>query len=272
MFVNKHSKTSADTGRDPSGRIWGKLPLTEWAVGNGGFFFHDDFLNFPKLSTSADTGKYASYADTSDTITQLATVIGGAARLSIAATDNNESWITTGGNTGVMCTIDDAAPQIVAFECRFQKSSIADNALAFFVGLGEEALAAANTLIDDTGEIASKDMIGFRCMHDNGEELDFVYRIAGSAVQEKIANIQALVADTYIKLGFLYDPFTHPNSKKIKIFVDGLEQTTYVTQANIEAALFPAGEELALLFGAKVGAATARTAQLDWWRIAGSLP
>ena len=271
-FVPGYSKTAANTSRSPSARIWGKLPIFEWANGNGGFFFHDDFINFPKMSTAADTGQYASTADTGNTITGIADEIGGHVRLLTDATDNDSAGITTGGNVGVICTIDDAAPQIVAFEARIKKSLITDNGVAFFCGLSEEALAAGDTLVDDTGALADKDFIGFKNLHDSGAAMDFVYKKEGQTENELIAGVQTMVADTYYKVGFLYDPFNHPNSKKIKIFVDGLEQSTYVTQALIEAAAFPAGEEMALLMYMKNGAAAIGEFVCDWWRIGGTLP
>jgi hypothetical protein len=118
--------------------------------------------------------------------------------------------------------------------------------------------------VDNTGEVKDADMIGFRVKHDNGEELDFVYRKNGQSVVEAIANIQALAADTYIKLGFLLNPSAEP-AKRIKLFVNGSELTTYITDTNIEAATFPAGEELSPICHIKNGTAAGSSLSLDWW-------
>jgi hypothetical protein len=83
----------------------------------------------------------------------------------------------------------------------------------------------------------------------------------------KIAGVHVPVADTFVKLGFLYDP-SAPPAKRIKVFVSNVEQSTYVTAANIAAATFPDGEELGFLFGMKMGSAVLAEAAIDWWAFA----
>ena len=266
---------SADTTRKYSPAIWHDCPVDSILSDRSQAAYHeDDFLNFSDLSIDAQAADhphshgYGSYIDTGVTFTQLP-LAGGVLEIAGNDADNDEGILTTGGNTGTLAVLSDVSSTRSGplwFECRIKKASIADNALAFFVGLSEEGLAAANTLIDDTGEIASKDMIGFRVLHDNGEELDFVYRKAGQAVQE-IANISTLVADTYIKLGFKFDP-RQPIESRIRIFVNNVEYTTKITHANMIAATFPDAEELALLLSTKVGAAAESKFQIDWWRVA----
>tara|TARA_R110002020_G_scaffold115503_1_gene265484 strand:- start:37 stop:867 length:831 start_codon:yes stop_codon:yes gene_type:complete len=257
-----------------SSRIWGRLPIKNWSVGLGGRYFFDDFMNHPAHISAQSIGNYASYIDTGVTLKQAAGEATGALEIAGNDADNDEGSISTGGNSGGMVAIDASGTGRIAFECRFKKSTIGDNSIAFFLGLAEEGLAAQNTLVDDTGVLASKDFIGFRNRHDDsdstagdGAELDFVWRKAGQATQEH-ANIHTLVADTYVKMGFLYDPGNHPDDKKIKIYVDnGEEESVYVTQTQLDAATFPDDEELCLLFATKTGAAATVTAHLDWWAL-----
>ena len=54
-----------------------------------------------------------------------------------------------------------------------------------------------------------------------------------------------MAAGTYYNVGFVYDPAA-PESERIKIYVDNVEQTDKVTAANIAAATFPDGEKLAM--------------------------
>lgn len=255
--------------RSPSPKIWGRIPALKWAHGDGGFFHHDDFCNFANHDSAQATQQYASYIDTGVTIRQIATVDGGAITVTHDGTDNDEGSIQIGGNTGVETAITAATLKLLAFECRIKKSSIADDGIAFFVGLMEEGRAVADTLVDNTGAVADKDFIGFRNLHDNGEEVDFVYKKAGQTLQET-AIITSMAADTWIKLGFLVDPIAPP-SKRIKIFVNNTEYTTYVTQTQIEAATFPSGEEMGRIFATKIGTASAFTASMDWWRLGFSL-
>jgi hypothetical protein len=266
--VTYRKNLSADTTRGPSPNIWANCPVLDILEDPGlGMYFFDDFLNFSKHVSAQNVQQYASYIDTGVTIQSLP-LIQGVLEVAGNDADNDEGSITTGGNTGTLAVISDTAgdDKKLWFEARIKKASIADNACAFFVGLSEEALAAADTLVDDTAEIASKDMIGFRVKQDNGEELDFVYRKAGQAVQEVIAAGASMVADTYIKVGFVYDP-NRPAANRIAIFINGVEQTTYVTATNIAAATFPDAEELALLLATKVGAAAESKFQMDWWRL-----
>ena len=264
-FVQHKGRTSP---RGLSSRIWGRLPLKNWSVGLGGRFFFDDFLNHPAHISTQTIGNYASYIDTGVTLKQAAGEVTGAIEIAGNDADNDEGSIITGGGAGGMVAIDASGTGRVAFECRFKKASIGDNGLSFFVGLSEEGSQAANALTDDSGVIADKDFIGFSVLQDNGEELDFTWKKAGQTVQVH-ANIASMVADTYMKMGFLYDPGNHPNDKKIKIFVDnGEEEAVYVTQTQLDAATFPDGEELCLFLATKVGTGSAEVkSQLDWWAV-----
>ena len=290
--------SSAQT-RGLSSRIWGRLPIKNWSVGLGGRYYFDDFLNFgganiasaagtisPTTTTDIDNDTKANnsnaslvnaitraatgydiYTDVGVTIAGLATESTGVIEVAGNDADNDEGIMQTGGGSGNMVAIDATGAGRIAFECRIKKASIGDNGLSFFVGLAEEGLAAADTLVDNTGALASKDMIGFSVLQDNGEELDFTWRTAGQTTQVH-ANVADMVADTYMKMGFLYDPGNHPDDKKIKIFIDnGVEESVYVTQTNLDAATFPDDEELSLLLATKVGTAAESKLQMDWWAL-----
>jgi len=264
-FVQHKGLTSP---RGLSSRIWGRLPVKNWSVGLGGRFFFDDFLNHPAHISTQTIGNYGSYIDTGVTLKQAAGEATGAIEIAGNDADNDEGSIISGGGAGGMVAIDATGAGRIAFECRFKKASIGDNGLSFFVGLSEEASQAANALVDDTGVVADKDFIGFSVLQDNGEELDFTWRKSGQTVQVH-ANIASMVADTYMKMGFLYDPGNHPDDKKIKIFIDnGEEESVYVTQTQLEAATFPDDEELCLFLTTKVGTGSAEVkSQLDWWAV-----
>jgi hypothetical protein len=233
--------------------------------------YFDDFDNFGQEISAQNIAKYASYIDVGVTVkaSPVQSLVNGEfGVLEIAGNDadNDEGSIITGGNSGTLALISKAAgaSKLLAFECRVKKASVADNACAFFAGLSEEALAAADTLVDNTGELADKDFVGFRVLHDNGEEVDFAWRKAGAAVQE-VAVVGSMAADTWVKLGFLYDPDANA-TKRIRIFVNGAEVGA-VTNAQCIAVTFPDGEELAMLLATKVGAAAESKFQMDWWAV-----
>ena len=250
-----------------SPRIFGNLPIKNFSVGLGGRYFFDDFLNHPAHISAQTIGNYATYIDTGVTLKQSATEATGALVIAGNDADNDEGSITTGGNQGGMVAIGATGSGRIAFEARLKSDTVAADDLAFFIGLAEEGLAAQNTLLDNSGELADKDFVGFRAKHDANSELDFAWEKSGQTIQEH-ANIHTMVANTYMKVGFLSDPINHPADKQIKLFVDGVEESVYVTQTQMEAATFPDDEELALLFAVKSGDDDEVAATLDWWALA----
>lgn len=276
LFTNHIGQNS--TGLSP--RLWSRVTGTIMD-GDGAarlVLAGDDFMSFHGLltSTAGDyEGGYKSYEDANNTISQVADKKGGVIKLAGHATDNNESWLQSGGSSGVLGAISDTAADshLTACECRFQVSSVADDVAALFLGLAEEGLAAANTKADNTGVMADKDYIGFDTVHTNSGTagtnavMNFVYRKSGQTAQTPIAGLQTLEANTWYKMGFLFDPRAQA-SKRISVYLDNVEQPTYVTAANIAAATFPDGEELAFLAGLKAGGATASNLLIDWWAFA----
>lgn len=262
---------SEQTTRVPSPAIWGDCPWEEIANGmRSGILFWDDFVNQPTWTAGTGTTlKYSYYGDTGVTINAIETYdeSGGVLEICNNDADNDEGSIQC---YGAPFEISDTAGADFKlwFEARLKKAAITDNSLAFFVGLSEEGLAAADTLVDNTGVMADKDYIGFDVEHDAGEELNFGYNLSGATAVEKIAALDTLVADTYVKVGFVYDPLAD-TAKRIKVFLNGIEQSTYVTATNIATAsgsAFPDGEELAPLLATKVGTAAESALHMDWWR------
>lgn len=260
-----------DGGRGMSPRLWSRVNGQSLAPDGfaRGYGLCDDFVNWGSAvaGTVINHQGYGYYADTGDTIKQLATEVGGVIQLATDTTDNDEVWVTTGGNTGTICKISDTAGDdkllIAEWRVRFPQVSDTYNA---FIGLSEEGLAAADT-VSDAGALADKDLIGFWVDEANGDSLDFVYNKAGAGgVTTLIAGVQALTADTWYKLGFVYDP-SASSSERIAVYVDNEEQSTYVTATNIAAATFPDGEELAVLFGLKSGAGAIKKLDLDWFGV-----
>lgn len=268
-----YGSRSSDTTTGPSQAVWGDCPIddlkNDMAVG---YIIEDDFVNTPQMISDQDVAKYASYIDTGVTIKQAA-LAGGVLAIAGNDADNDEGSIQAGGNSGAPFVISDTAgsDKKLWFEARLKLASVTDDNTAFFVGLGEEGLAAADTLVDDTAALASKDMIGFNTLCADGDALLFSYRKAGQAVQTVALDTSSavLTADTYVKVGFVYDP-KEVTAKRIKLYVNGVEQSTYVTGANIAAATFPDGEELAPLLATKNGDAgtTAHEVYMDFWRTA----
>lgn len=275
-------------GRGPSPAVWRKFTSGSMSKqGDSMIYVADDFQLFGQHGAVASNtavygslaGQYATWQDTSTVLAQLETAgSGGVIKFAIDATDNHEITMTQGGvgaattaTTSVLGAINrDTSPKLTAYECRFKVSSVVDDVLAIFVGMTEEGCNITNMKADDTGVNADKDQIGFNTVHVNGGTtgtnaiLNAVYKKAGQTAQTSIASFSTLVADTYVKAGWVYDPNADP-SKRITWYLNGVPKTTYVTDTQMDAATFPDGEELAFAAIAKSGTATASNLQIDWW-------
>lgn len=261
--------------RGPSRALWKNLFAELKNDPGRGLLLFDDFGNHPAHISAQTIGNYATYIDTGVTMKANAIVdltVGQAGVLEVAGNDgtNDEGSISTGGGSGTFCKItDDANEQYgVLFECRVKKATVGNTTTCFVAGLAEEGLAAADTLTDATGALASKDFVGFQVLAAAGATVNFIYRKAGQALQTPLAAAATMTADTWVKLGFRYQPWAS-DDKKIAIFVNGVEQSTYVTATNIAAATFPDAEELCMLF-ATLNATTTTESKLsmDWWAAA----
>ena len=261
-----------DGGRGLSPRLWKSVAQQSMSPDglSQGYMAGDDFRTVAlTTAVSANVGRYAgeaggylSYEDTGGAIAQLATESGGVLNITTDGTDNDEMWLQPGMATSVLGMISDTAgsDKKLIFEARFRVSKVT-NTLNYFIGLSEEGLAAADT-VTDAGALASKDLIGFWVTEADGDSLKFGYRKAGQALTTVGTFGTALAASTWYKVGFIYDP---AETKKIRFYVDNVEQTDYVTATNIAAATFPDGEELNFLAGVKNGTAAISYIDLDWW-------
>ena len=260
-------------GQNTSGlspRLWAKVYSSVMAPDGGErlVFVGDDFCGVGDADTvtrvASEVG-YLSYIDGGGTITQLSDEVGGVVALTTDGTDEDEIWMSTGALGKISDTAGEAC--LTVFEARYKVNTIADAAMSHFVGLAKPGLAAADTAVDTTGALkADSDFIGFRTLLD-GDSIDFIYQKGSATIQSKIAGVHVPVADDFVKLGFVYDPDA-PAAKKIKVFVNNAEQSTYVTAANIAAATFPDGVLLSMLAGYKNTTAVAGELAMDWWAYA----
>lgn len=257
--------------RDCSSIIFDQGSVIDALSGFSRVLLQSDFNSFDG-TVATNVGKYAadgaggmrSYEDTGGAITPVETTVGGVIKFTTAATDNNEVWLCNGGAKGAICKISESGHKRVRFEARVSFGQV--TAHNWFVGLSEEGLAAANT-ITDAGALADKDLIGFAVLEADPGNISCVIRKSGQAVVTVLAAAQAITADTFYKLGFVYDPKA---TKRIRWYVDGVEVASS-DSAVIAAATFPDDEELGVLFGGKTGAAADKSMSLDWFRLLADL-
>lgn len=248
-------------------------------VGSEGLFFNEDtFLwdDFKFLSKAqpaisgltvgplaSEGGGYTYYLDTATSTCSIAgdaTSLDGVCRITLGATDNHEGWIQAGAG-GNLALFTATSPQRMWFEARLSAAQITTTS-NYFVGLGEAGLAAADT-VTDAGAMADKDWIGFFALEAASQTLNFGYKKAGQTAQTIISGLQTMVANTFYKVGFMYDPLA-PAAQRIKVYLNGVLQATAITATQMAAATFPLEEKMAPLFGIKNNNA-AVSAALDWW-------
>lgn len=271
--MSNYVRYAGEVNRGPSPIIFGDIAKCFHDQWEGkALIVYDDFAT-PTLHDSASVqGGYYTYEDTGVVIAGsagppvLSGVAHGLGELEISGNDadNDEGHVQFG--YGGMFRLDNGSGNTgkVMFECRVKKASIANDALGFFLGLATGPVAG-DYLVDNTAALkADRGFIGFACFLDDGDKADVVYQGASQTMQTVLANAVTLAANTYVKLGFIYNPFELDASKKIKFYVNSVDIGYYVNTTQIDTATFPEGETLQPVWLTKVGAAAESKTQLDW--------
>lgn len=243
-----------------------------------GFFF-DDFVEGTAWATGSAV-KYSMFADATATMVADPTVDlsegeFGVLRFTHDAGDNDQLSMGMGGAVGGLVKIDDAAGEngVVAFECRVKCATITTGDVELFFGLAQEGCSANDGLITDTADtLADVDCLGFHVLETDGASIYRQFkRTSGTVDSEDTGN--DLVVDTWVKLGFVYDP-NEAAAAKIKFYVNGEECTNFgavrCTATDLaDNTNFPAGEEMApiVLIKARATAAASDYLHIDWWAI-----
>ena len=182
--------------------------------------------------------------------------------------DNNEAYLGTGSGAFVISDTAGEDRELI-FECQFKKSSITDDELDMFIGLASPAAIAAGGLVDGTGIplVNGGSFCGFNTVTAAGEILQAGHKAAGdAAITAVIASSATLVADTYVKAGFRYNPRAI-GAERIEWWINGTKQTTFTTSTQIAAATFPDQEEMCMAVLWKIGDTVTEVGTLNWWRI-----
>lgn len=275
------NRLAADNGRPLMQALFRDCPISAIMTQEiDGYIDGDDF-NF-MFSEDGSDDFYQKYIDTGNTIRLVAsssTVYGGQLALVTDATDNDSPVIQ---RVGVNAASGNIVPAMFStttlvhkhwFQARLKVTSVADDVNAFACGFAQVGRAADNGLLEDnTGDIVdSISFIGFRVKHTNGGTtgtnaiLEFVWQDGAQTAPVVCAtSLATLVADTFINIGFKYDPLAEA-SKKISIFVNNLESTTYGTKTQMEASTFPSLDPMAFVLGQKNGSAAAGGVTIDKW-------
>ncbi len=271
------------TGLSP--RLWGRVTGSMMASdGNKRLFLTgDDFAavdNSNSLTEIRGAVPYVGFVDDSSNhkIAGAADEKGGVIQMTIdaSAAAEEEIGIEAGDGAQQLGQISDTAGSdyMTAFECRVKLNGVTDGALTngqfvSLIGLVGPGSVDGDVLTDTSGiPTAANHGIGFHIPLDDADTVNFFYEAATQTRVDLISDITALTNDTFVKLGFICDPFA-PASKRITVYVDNEEQLTYVTATQIATATFPDAETLT--FGAATKGIVGSKAvemSIDWWAFA----
>tara|TARA_R100000458_G_scaffold31319_2_gene28730 strand:+ start:758 stop:1558 length:801 start_codon:yes stop_codon:yes gene_type:complete len=256
-------RDGADTSASPSPGVWADCPAREFLEKGTGVLIHDDFIRVTSDNVATVDSGLQLLGDNIPTMP--VDTIEGRLTLTTGATDNHQSFAGTNVD---LCHISDAAGETAKlwFECRMKVNSVAD--MGLFIGLAAEADFAVDFLVDDTADLASgADAIGFHVLTASPTAVGVTYQEDGSTKQALETGVHTLVADTYVKLGFVYDP-DESDANKIKFYVNGAKTATNVTAAMIAASTFPDSKNLGFVATNKTGEGVTKTMNVDWYRLA----
>lgn len=274
LFTNHYG----ESGRGLSPRLWSRIASHGSAPdGSQGFFVSNDFVHYqgftnaisgttalPSTTVPSPDGFkiYVDSATTASGVSRLATEPGGVARFAPGATDNHLAILGSGIFGELSITAGEE--KLTIFEARARLHTQVTSG-STFIGFGTDSLVADGGLIADAGGLlATGAGIGFRTKEDDPDGIDIVYQAASQTEQVVSDAAKVIAADTWVKLGFVYDP-SAPAAKKIAFFIDNVEQTSYVTATNMGAATFPNSVLLGPIFAAMTQATTTRGLDLDWF-------
>jgi hypothetical protein len=251
-------------GRGLSAALWKDFPyrqILDRKDLNVGYGWQMDPMSLPNcpvnITTVADYNSYRCYTDSAEYIRPtLASEYDGPPALRLfATTDNQEAWAQACNGAEPFVISDTPAEcRDLVFEVCLRQVNITTAKSGWFVGLMEAGLAT-NTIGDD-GTMIDKDFIGFFKTETATNEVAFVYRKNGQAMQTKLAIVGRAAAVTFVKLGFRFDSAA---KTIMPYYGTGDNSTTpiapvptgLITAANIAAATFPDSEYMAPIFGLK---------------------
>jgi hypothetical protein len=261
-----------------SNALWGKVPL-EYIFGFSdrrcGIGLIDDFVGFGESSAvSSNVGRYNSngiayrtWEETSGIVTPSA-AYGGTIALEgdSGATDNDCAAIQAGGGTMCPFAVIPGTSGSLFFEARFKVSSVAASIGNFFVGLGGSGLGATSDLLitDSNAFVTNGSFLGFGRLGASTTALGLFYERSGGTTGTKAA-VGTLVADTYIKAGFVFDGA----NGDLLPWIDGVAiPGSRVSAASAAATPWPDGYMTLLASIKQMDATTPLILTLDWWAVA----
>ncbi len=256
-----------DTSRGPSVSVWTDCPIDDILTGFiDGVVFFDDFLNGPRIPANTSTeGVVVGYGGGYRGLTGTATAVaneggewGGTVNLAGTADNDTISFRTAN------CPFQIARGQgRLWFECRVKSSDISDNKHGIFVGLMQDVALTAIIPITAAGAIADTNLVGFHRLEGDGDQFDTIYKADGVAQVTVQADAATIAADSYVKLGMIFEP----KNNTLSFYRNGVKLANTYTVPAAAGTDFPNDVRLGLVIALVNATGTAPgTGEIDWWR------
>lgn len=272
-----HGRHGSDnSGRGPSGAVWSGVPFEEARLDpNIGYTVWEDFVGFSGVVAS-NIGTYAgqhgwySWEDSGGSIINLPGEVGGVIRIATDNTDNDSMTLALGNagasQGGGLFKFSSSGGKKLVFETRVRYQETASRNVN--IVFAEEARAINDGITTDAGALVTTiDLLGFRTLEGDANAIDTFYQKASQTAVTVEDDVQTITADTWYKLGLVFDPNYYNAAKRLRFFVDGVEQDTGVNSSAFDDTTFPDGEEMTLYFDVKNGTTTSTRFDIDWVRI-----
>ena len=266
--------------RGPSPAIWKNLPIEEIVSDRSkGVFHFDDFCHMPLIGTQTTQigwDKYKVFATASGSVAPVSAVNsvekGKGILAFLADTDNDSASLADAYPSYLMSGLASNSGKL-AFEACIAVSSIATNGIGFMLGLAEVEQWTLATGVPFNGGDAitnAASFIGFRSLEDqvsSAKTIDSVYSDRATSFTNIQATIASMTANTFVKLGLLYDPKDAANC--VRFFVDGVETSTPMTRSTLTGLTNLDANALGLIAAIVADSAgTAINYFMDWWQVA----
>jgi len=267
MNVTQYKGASiADTSRGSSPSIWADCPWLEIVAGiKDGIALFDDFLNGPRVAAGAEAayGSYRGFADTGGLVADGAEW-GGTLNLSSDGDNEGASF-----RTSVAPFQIDRGQGKFWFEARVKSSTITDTKHGIILGLMADNVLTAIVPIAADGTIADVDIVGFHRLEGDGDYFDTVYKAGGVTAVTVKADAAVIAADTYVKLGMLFNPADNV----LSFYRNGVKLADSKTIPEADGTDFPNDVRLGLVIAVlNATGSTPGSAEIDWWRAAQLAP
>jgi hypothetical protein len=266
-----NSQSTANTDRWPTPSIWGDCPVVEMAEQPNriGTFFREDWTKIPILATPTITTQ-ANYGNGwkafgSSGGTAIEANIEGGGGLILTESDDNEGIAFQTIQQPFKISRSHGK---LWFECRLKVNTVADTRFGFIVGLWEETTLTVTDPIAAAGTLADHNFVGFHRLEGDGDEIDTVYKANGitqvTVEADAIPSDTSLAADTYIKLGMVFDP----RDRIMRWYFNGLQAATTKTIPSSEGDDFPNDVLLAPMVAMLCASGDDAIITWDWIQVA----